>query len=219
MGQTATLAAYAVRWVLTVVLAFAAAWVFGLVLFLAQVQLQRVPATLKADGIVVLTGGEGRVAEGLKLLADMKGTAMLISGVHPEATKDSITKAQNITDARQQSLLQCCVDLGYTAGSTVGNAEEAATWARTKKLASLIVVTAAYHIPRSRLEFVQALPNVKLVYYPLARENVPLDVGGVKWWRAPVEFVQQFPGTAQLMAWEYTKYLFALGRAIIRYTA
>ena len=219
MGQAATLTAYAVRWVLTVAFAGAAAWMFGLALFLAQVQIQRVPITLKADGIVVLTGGEGRVAEGLKLLADMKAAAMLISGVHPEATKDSIAKAQNIADARQRALLQCCVDLGYTAGSTVGNAEEAATWARNKKLASLIVVTAAYHIPRSRLEFAQALPNVRLVYYPLARDNVPLDVGGVKWWRAPVEFVQHFPGTAQLMAREYTKYLFALARAVIRYAA
>jgi uncharacterized SAM-binding protein YcdF (DUF218 family) len=209
---------YIARWILTVGISLVAAWLLGLMVFLAQVQLLSVPVQPKADGIVVLTGGGGRVAVGLQLLADMRGSALLISGVHSDATKDSIIKTQPITDATQRHLLQCCTDLGYAADSTAGNADESAAWARLKKLNSLIVVSAAYHIPRTRLEFTQAfqeagLPNVGLQYYPLARDNVKLE----RWWQAPIDFMQRFPGTVRLMVREFNKYLFALGRAAMRY--
>jgi len=204
---------YLIRWLITIVATAAAVWLLGFVVFLAQVQLLPVPTKPKADGIVVLTGGGGRVAVGLQLLADMRGSALLISGVHADATKESIIKTQPIADATQRHLLQCCTDLGYAADSTVGNAEEAAAWVKNKNLNSLIVVSAAYHIPRARLEFAQALPATDLTYYPLARDNVKLE----RWWRAPLDFVQRFPGTVRLMTREYNKYLFALGRTLIRY--
>ncbi|MGE3770958.1 MAG: YdcF family protein [Bdellovibrionales bacterium] len=209
---------YVLRWLLTFVASLAALWLLGFVVFVGQVQMQRTPESPKADGIVVLTGGEGRVGVGLQLLADMRGTAMLISGVHPGASKESIITAQKVDDATQRRLLTCCVDLGYAAGSTVGNAEEAVAWARDKKLNSLIIVTASYHIPRARLEFAHAfkdgaLPDVELVYYPLARENVKLGA----WWEAPLTYLQQFPGTTNLMMREYNKYVFAWGRATLRY--
>jgi uncharacterized SAM-binding protein YcdF (DUF218 family) len=209
---------YLLRWILTLTLSLAAAWLIGLLIFVGQVQVQRAPVDPTSEGIVVLTGGEGRVVEGLRLLTEMKGSAMLISGVHPEATKDSIINAQDIDNEKQQHLLKCCVDLGYAAGSTVGNADEAAKWSGDRKLKSLLIVTSAYHIPRARLEFAQAFanqPNVQLEYYPMAAEKLQLGT----WWQAPISYIRRFPGTAQLIVREYVKYLFALGRTAVRWAA
>jgi uncharacterized SAM-binding protein YcdF (DUF218 family) len=57
------------------------------------------------------------------------------------------------------------VTLGRSAASTRGNALEAASWAAQYRIGSLIVVTAAYHMPRALAELHRALPDMPL--YPL----------------------------------------------------
>src|SRR5262245_39456233 len=44
----------------------------------------------KADGIVVLTGGEDRLPAAVKLLQAHKGDRLLISGVHHETTREQL---------------------------------------------------------------------------------------------------------------------------------
>lgn len=57
-------------------------WAMGFVGFAA---FQPQPAPLaKSDGIIVLTGGEGRITRGLDLLRSGAAPRMLISGVDPE---------------------------------------------------------------------------------------------------------------------------------------
>lgn len=202
-----------IRYLLTISLTLAGAWFVGLLMFVAYVQVQAMPdmgpSGTPADGIVVLTGGEGRVAVGIKLLADKQGRRLLISGVHPETNKQNILPAQAVPDKANTALLECCVDLGYAADSTVGNAEEAAKWAGERRMKSLLIVTAAYHLPRARLEFARVLPDAALLFYPLTRDNVKLG--------AALEEPWTIPGTVQLIATEYSKYLFAVGRAFSRY--
>ena len=53
----------------------------------------------------------------------------------------------------------CCVDLGYAALDTIGNADETRRWAEALHYDSLIVVTASYHMPRSLAELARAMPN------------------------------------------------------------
>ena len=197
------------RYLVTISLTLAGLWLVGLLVFVGFVQMQPLPTDPKADGIVVLTGGDGRVAVGLQLLGEGRAQRLLISGVHAETNKQNLLPAQGQADKANAKLLTCCVDLGYAAGSTVGNAEEASAWAAQHAKGSLIVVTAAYHVPRTRLEFAQAMPETALIFYPIYRDNVKLD----STWREP----WRIPGTVQLIAVEYSKYLFAVGRSFSKY--
>ena len=60
-----------------------------------------------------------------------------------------------------RDLFDCCVDLGYQALDTAGNARETRDWAREHNITrSLIVVTSNYHMPRALAELSAALPDV-----------------------------------------------------------
>src|SRR3546814_12347328 len=77
----------------------------------------------------------------------------------------------------------------------MGNAEEAAEWMRERGFHSLRLVTAHYHMPRSRRLFVHAMPGVTIVPHPV----FPAAVRADSWWR--------WPGTTRLLAQAYVKYL------------
>ncbi|WP_270374382.1 YdcF family protein [Marinicauda sp. Alg238-R41] len=112
----------------------------------------------QADGIVVLTGGEGRVVSAVELLQAGHGSRLLISGANPDVGLDAVREASGAT----RSLFACCIDVGQEAANTIGNAEEAARWARGNGFSSLIVVTSDYHMPRAMLELHAAMPAVAL---------------------------------------------------------
>ena len=86
---------------------------------------QEVALDRNADGIVVLTGGTSRVADALELLAAGRGKRLLITGVNPGTTTADIAR-QTVDYGR---LLNCCVDLDYSALNTLGNAVQARHWA------------------------------------------------------------------------------------------
>lgn len=154
-----------------------------------------------ADGIVVLTGGQSRVAEAVRLLAQGKARRLLISGVDRENRKQDIRRALAMREPR---LFDCCVDLGYRAIDTISNAAETRAWAREKGFKSLIVVTSSYHMPRSLGELQHALPDVQLIPYPVMPRNFRIEA----WWA--------YPGTAHLLMSEYLKYVRA---GVRRWTA
>ena len=177
-------------------------WVLGLVLFADRV-VDSTPAAepeQPADAVVVLTGAsDARLREGMRLLELRKGGRMLISGVNPEVKRSELLK---LTEGSKR-LYDCCVDLGFQAENTVGNAREIADWARAHDFYSLIVVTSDYHMPRALLEIKADLPEGHLVPYPVATPE--LDARG--WWKSPKGF--------KLIVVEYTKYLAILGRDMI----
>ena len=150
-----------------------------------------------ADAIVVLTGASTlRLEAGMTLLNDGKGERLLVSGVNQDATRADI---QGVTKASQR-LYDCCVDLGFSATDTVGNGRETAAWAAQHGYEHLIVVTAAYHMPRAMLELRAAMPDAELTPYPVAT----LSPNAHRWWRNGVE--------ARRMILEYSKYLAILVR-------
>lgn len=173
-------------------------WALGLLAFSGRVE-QSTPAREPpvADGVVVLTGASNiRLEAATRLLEAGKGKRLLISGVNREATRDDV---QGVTKA-VKPIYDCCVDLGFAAADTVGNAKETAEWARAKGYDSLIVVTADYHMPRSMLELRAALPRTTLYAYPVATEGLNAH----HWWKQG--------STARRMIVEYSKYLTILGR-------
>ena len=155
------------------------------------------PEPPPADAIVVLTGASTlRLETGIHLLEDGKGARLLLSGVNREATRADI---QGVTKAGQR-LYDCCVDLGFSATDTVGNGRETAAWADQHGYMSLIVVTAAYHMPRAMLELRAAMPDAMLTPYPVATASPDAK----HWWRRGLD--------ARRMILEYNKYLAILVR-------
>jgi uncharacterized SAM-binding protein YcdF (DUF218 family) len=177
-------------------------WTVGLLSFADRVK-ESTPAPLPpaADGAVALTGAGSneRIAAAVRLLERERARRVLVSGVNREASREDI---RNVGRAVRR-LYDCCVDLGFTAADTVGNARETAEWARSLRYRSLIVVTADYHMPRAMLELRAAMPHLQLTPYPVETSVVDAE----RWWRTS--------GGARLMIFEYCKYLAILGREAV----
>jgi uncharacterized SAM-binding protein YcdF (DUF218 family) len=162
-------------------------WAAGFVWFLRTALTEGAPPP-RADGIVALTGGAGRVETALRLLADGRAQRLLISGVGGATEFSALAHLAGVDPQ-----LGSRVTIGRAATSTRGNAAETADWVREQGLRSLIVVTAGYHMPRALAELGRALPEVTL--YPL-----PVQPPGLR---------EGEPAMLRLLAGEYTKWLAA----------
>ncbi len=179
-------------------------WLAGLVAFAERVQRSTPnPEPAAADGIVALTGANSneRIAAAVDLLTAHKGRRVLVSGVNREVTREQLRLASGSV----RRIYDCCVDLGFTAADTVGNARETAEWAKTMRFHSLIIVTSDYHMPRAMLEARAVLrpPAVTLQTYAVPTAALKTR----HWWRSP--------GAARLLVVEYSKYLAILGREAV----
>jgi uncharacterized SAM-binding protein YcdF (DUF218 family) len=150
------------------------------------------------DAIVVLTGGRLRIDEGLALHARGRAKWLFVSGVHPGVTVAELLRVA--PEARGEQ--PCCIELGYAAADTLGNAQETAAWLHEHHFRSLRLVTAGYHMPRALLELRRAAPEAVIVPHPVFPERVRQ----ADWWA--------WPGSAWLIASEYNKYLGALLRGL-----
>jgi uncharacterized SAM-binding protein YcdF (DUF218 family) len=174
-----------------------ALWIGGFFIFAANVGDLQPTGAEQADGIVVLTGGRERIHGAIELLRQGKGRRLLITGVHHSTRSEDLARMGEASP----DLLQCCIDLGFEAETTIGNAREAAEWAHRNGFASLIVVTSAYHLPRSLTEFESALPDITLLPYPIHHTDLDLR----HWYSEP--------DAAKLLFGEYVKYTLARIRA------
>jgi len=127
----------------------------------------------KADGIVVLTGGENRLRSAASLLLKGHSDSLFVTGVNPTLSKQSLQNVIGISD----EVFGCCVHIDRLAADTIGNALATQKWNENHKAKSLIIVTGAFHMPRAIKEFSHALPKVKLIAAPV---NVPSNGA---WWR------------------------------------
>jgi uncharacterized SAM-binding protein YcdF (DUF218 family) len=114
------------------------------------------PAALeKTDGVVVLTGGAGRIDRGLLVLEKGKARRMLISGVDLDVKPNELAAEYK----RPAKLFTCCIDLGFRAVDTRSNGLETARWVSRNKIKTLRLVTHDWHMRRARLELKLALPE------------------------------------------------------------
>ena len=148
----------------------------------------------QSDGIVVITGGQQRLDAGLTLLATGTASKLLISGVGAGLNKVILANDLRLNQT-QRDLLICCAELEFAARDTRGNARAARHWAETHNLASLILVTANYHMPRAKLAFEREMPHINLQYWPISPDDLHID----RWWTDP--------GLVRLLAREYAKFL------------
>lgn len=172
-------------------------WVAGLVWFAADIPRQAPSVEGTVDAIVVLTGGSGRLRVGLDLLQAGDGRMLFISGVYRGVDVAELLRLSQAAPTE----LECCIALGYSADDTRGNADETALWMKDQDFHSLRLVTANYHMRRSLFEFTRAMPEYTIIPHPVPSPNVRLRA----WW--------SWPGSARLIAAEYTKYLAAVVRS------
>ncbi|WP_137132173.1 YdcF family protein [Rhizobium sp. FY34] len=171
----------------------------GFLWFADAVTSLRAPDGVKADAIVVLTGGYQRVDQAVGLLRDGAGRRLLISGAHPSASPASIRR----TTQSSPDLFRCCVDIGYKAIDTIGNANEIVRWISDHHYRSVLVVTNNYHMPRSLLELRRLDHDTEFIPYPV----VSSDLSRKAWFTEPdvlrtmlAEYVKMVAATLRTMA-------------------
>jgi uncharacterized SAM-binding protein YcdF (DUF218 family) len=178
----------------SVILLLTCLWLIGFGMFIMHIpqKSQKIPT---ADAVVILTGGSGRVLEGLSILSQNIAKKMLITGV---AKKTNISEIllliKGLSKANKQDLAQN-ITLGYQATNTVGNAKEATDWMKKNNFNSLILVTSNYHMPRSLLEFKALMPEIRIEISPVEHYNI----NTLSWWGI-FEYIK-------LLFIEYNKYL------------
>lgn len=174
-------------------------FIFGFVLFANLAMREPTESAVQAGGIVVLTGEGLRLKEGARLLKAGRARQMLISGVNPKIREKDLRKLTGL----QSGNFACCVELGYQALNTTGNADETLAWVRARSLDSVIVVTASYHMPRSLAELARVLPSTRLIPHPV----LPRKLRGQTWWLSAFstrvllsEYLKFLPSVARLGA-------------------
>ena len=173
------------------------ALVAGFVSFASSLERVETRLMARAEGVVALTGGSDRVLEAAELLARGQARRLLITGVNRATLGADLEKILPVS----KDLFSCCVDLGYRALDTAGNARETRDWARERNInGPLIVVTSNYHMPRALAELSAAMPGVTLYPFPVVSEHVNVD----DWTRDK--------SVLKLLVREYLKYLRALAR-------
>lgn len=163
----------------------ALAWSFLFAGFVIDLRNQS-PTPDKADGLVVLAGGTGRIDGGFKLLSEGKGERLLLSGINQDLDFEIIMR----DIGQDQALKDCCVDAESTSTDTRSNAIEAISWAREKDYKSLILITSDFHMPRSQIIFEEYSEGILIIPHPVKSEISPLG-----------------------MAIEFNKYLLSLARS------
>ena len=192
------------RFILKTLAVLGGLWLAGFAIFLTVVFTASPPTPMPhADGIVALTGGDDRIGTALALLAAHDAPLLLISGAGHGTYLGDFTADDTAAATRYAS----AITLGHMAGTTHGNALEAANWAQAHNMHALIIVTADYHMPRAMQEMQQALPGITLIPAPV---------------RPPAMRKLLSLPTLRMLAGEYTKYLVVrsgLGRLATTLTA
>jgi uncharacterized SAM-binding protein YcdF (DUF218 family) len=179
-----------------VLLLAAIVYVAGLIRFAEDIPRAPRAPDETTDAVVVLTGGPLRLKEGLALLAEGRAKKLFVSGVNRGVELGELLRvAGTPPDA-----IACCVELGYAAYNTAGNAEETRAWMEKEGFRSLRLVTANYHMRRSLLEFRSAMPDLRIVPHAVAPDSFKRE----DWW--------EWRGTATLVFVEYNKFLFTFLR-------
>ncbi len=183
------------RWLMKILVGLAvagsSAFLVGFLLFVHTVNSNPWNSSVRANGIVVLTGGPLRILEASELLEKRYGARLLITGVNEKTSREQLQRLNQ----GQQTLFQCCVDLDYRARNTIGNAIETRRWMQKNGFTSIIAVTSNYHMPRTLIELEHALQGLMVLPYPVESPNVRTQ----DWWRNVDVF--------KLLSAEYVKYL------------
>ena len=176
---------------IALVLLAVSAYGIGFIVFTKHVEnIQRENGTalqesLRADAIIVLTGGSNRVNSGFELYKNDAAKYLFISGINADVSPQKVMDSAGVDIARKK--LECCVKFGSNAEDTRGNAVEAKQWIESKEdIKRLLLVTSDYHMHRALMEFRHFLPDKTI--YPYAVKS-SLEKAGIGQY-AKVTFIE-----------------------------
>lgn len=141
------------------------------------------------DAIIVLTGGQGRIDYGASLVHKV-APVVFITGVSDDYTYRELKKVDG-----NQSIIY-----GNKALNTIGNAYETREWldemkAKGISMHNLLIVTANYHMPRTKMIFDHLMTEYTLEYAPVEPDKFQQG----RW--------MSHANSLRLMLSEYHKYL------------
>jgi uncharacterized SAM-binding protein YcdF (DUF218 family) len=125
----------------------------------------------RTDGIVVPTGGAGRIDRGLELIEAKRADRMLVTGVDPSVRPVELALQYRVPPR----LFDCCIDLGQEAVDTRSNGDETAAWVRANRYRTVRLVTSDWHMARARLELANALGDAVEIVGDPVRTNAPFS--------------------------------------------
>ena len=128
-------------------------WLLGFVWF--AVFLPRPANGTHTDGVIALTGAQGRIGRGLDMLRAGAAQRMLVSGVDSQVS--AVQFAQNY--GVDPALFACCLTLGYESFDTRSNAHESAAWIARNHIRSVRLVTTDWHMRRAAFDLTVAGPK------------------------------------------------------------
>ena len=139
---------------------------------------------VQTDAIVVLTGGRGRIEEGVKLYREGKGRLLFLIGVDPLVKKRELYQGAGAEH----------VFLEKVSRNTLENAIYARDLVMSHKVTSIRLITSRYHMKRATLIFRNALPKDVAIYpHPVDSRNLK-----EQWW--------SHRGSFKLLFSEFYKY-------------
>ncbi|MBJ6800359.1 YdcF family protein [Geomonas propionica] len=142
------------------------------------------PRDVKCDAIVVLTGGRGRVEEGVRLYRAGQGKKLFLIGVDPAVKKRELYQGEGAAN----------VYLEQNSRNTLENAIYARDLIMKHKVTSIKLITSRYHMKRSTILFRNALPkDVAIFPHPVDSRNLKEE-----WW--------SHQGSFKLLFSEFYKY-------------
>ncbi|MEI6209157.1 MAG: YdcF family protein [Desulfuromonadales bacterium] len=142
----------------------------------------------KADAIVVLAGGKGRIEEGVHLFRESRAEYLFLIGVDPSVRKSDLYRPQPGDPSSEKVILE------KASRNTLENAIFGRDIIVRHNIRSIILITSRYHLKRSSILFRNALPR-DIAIYPY-----PVDSNKLKesWWN--------HGGSFQLLFREFYKY-------------
>jgi uncharacterized SAM-binding protein YcdF (DUF218 family) len=142
----------------------------------------------KAGAIVVLTGGKGRVEEGLRLFRESRGKFLIFVGVDPSVRKNDLYHPKPGDPSADNVILE------KSSRNTLENSIFGRDVIMRSGVHSVLLITSRYHLKRASILFRNTLPkDITIIPYPVDTVNLKES-----WW--------SHGGSFQLLFKEFYKY-------------
>lgn len=142
----------------------------------------------KADAIVVLTGGKGRVEEGVRLFRESRGRYLFLVGVDPSVRKSDLYRHKPGDPSEENVVLE------KSSRNTLENSIFGRDLIVQNGVHSILLITSRYHLKRASILFRNSLPkDITIIPYPVDSANLKES-----WWN--------HGGSFQLLFREFYKY-------------
>ena len=132
----------------------------------------------KADVIVCLTGGRGRIRKALELYEKGYGRTLYISGTDRQVNmRDVLRELRWVGPVQEDKII-----LENISANTIQNAQQVSKFVSERRLGSVLLVTSSYHARRAYYVFQKVLPrdvHLDIAWF----EQGPFD--GAGWWKHP----------------------------------